>query len=137
EALERQREAACNQLLLQGQIALQKKNFQLSLSFYESAAGLRPSEDAFRALALARARAQEAARIQAAAVQVRREEALRRQREQELALVRVRVEEERRRREAEERALRQAQEDRDRVAYVKLLDEGQRLLAQGQYDPAI
>jgi tetratricopeptide (TPR) repeat protein len=136
-AQEQQRERAHQQLLLQGQLALQQNNFQLSFQLFESAAGLKRNDATFRELALARAKAEEAARVRAAEDQARREAELRRQREAELVQARAQLEEERRRHEAEERARRETQEARDQAEYTRLLDQGQRLLAQEKYAAAL
>jgi tetratricopeptide (TPR) repeat protein len=134
---EQQAARAHDQLLVQGRLALQQGNFQLSVQLFESALGLKRTDDGFRELAQARAQAEQTARARAAEEQARRADDLRRQRDEERAQLRAQVEAERRRRADEERAQREAQEARDRAAYTQLLDQGQRLLAQEKYDAAL
>jgi tetratricopeptide (TPR) repeat protein len=134
---EEQRRRAQEQLLSQARIALQGKNFSLSIQLFDSAAGLHPSDDVFRELAQAKARAAEEARVAAQAEQARREAELRRQREAQLVQARLQLEEARKQREAEEKARLAAQETRDKAEYTRLLDEAQRLQATQKYDQAV
>jgi tetratricopeptide (TPR) repeat protein len=124
-------------LVGQARIAIQTKNFSLSLQLFESATALQPSDELYRELALARARAEEEARAAAALDQARKEGELRRQREEQLALARSRVEESRRQRAAEEQARRAAQQQQDDAEYTRLLDAAQRFQAQQKYDQAV
>jgi tetratricopeptide (TPR) repeat protein len=134
---EEQRRRAHAQLLGQARIALQGKNFSLSIQLFESASSLRPSEDLYRELALARAQAAEETRRAEAAEQALREAAARRRRDEQLAQARAQVEEVRRRRDDEEQARLAAQQARDQEEYAKLLDAAQRLQAQQKFDQVV
>jgi tetratricopeptide (TPR) repeat protein len=136
EQRRRQSDQAQAQLLVQARVALKTQNFSISLQLFESAASLRPSDDAYRELALARAAADRAARDRAAAEEAARQAARDRQRAEELAQVRRRLGDEQARRQDQDLARRKDQERRDGQVYQGLFDQGQRLLAQGKYDEA-
>jgi tetratricopeptide (TPR) repeat protein len=134
---QQQCELAHAQLLLQAQAALKQQNFTVSIQFYESALALKPTDDGYRELAQARARAAEAERARAAEARARREAEVVRQRDAEVAQLRAQLVQERQRHEAEEQARRRSLADRDQAEYARLLDDGQRLLAQAKYDRAV
>ncbi len=134
---EQQRDLAYNQLIVQGQAAFQANNFQVSIQIFQSAVALKRTDEGFRALALARARAEEAARARAAEEALAREAALRQQRDQEIQQIRAQVIEERQQIAAREKALLEAQATRDQATYARLLDDAQRQMAKGEFDPAI
>src|SRR5262249_39310928 len=135
-AQEQQRQRAYDELFAGAQRAVQQGNYPQAVQMFQSAVALKRTEAGMRELAQARAKVDAAAQAKAAEEKARREAEQRKQREAELARVRNQVEEERRKREAEELARRKAQEARDQAAYVQLLDDGKKLMAQGKFDAA-
>ncbi len=133
-----QREAASRRLLVQAQELVRASRYANSISLYESAAALRPNDDAIlRELALARAKAAETARANFAEAQAAREAQLRRQRETELATVRTQLDAERQRRIDADAAGRKNLDERDRSEYDRLMTLAQQLSAKQQYDQAV
>jgi hypothetical protein len=135
-AQEQQKQKAYDDLFAGGERALQQGNYPQAIQMLQSAVALKQTDAATRELALAKSRVDEAARKKAADDQARREADLRKQREADLARVRAQVAEEQRKRAVEEDARRKAQEARDQATFAKLLDDGKRLLSQGNYDAA-
>jgi tetratricopeptide (TPR) repeat protein len=136
-ALEVQRQRAHEQLLLQGQRALQQRHYQQAVQLLEGAEALQSTAPGRTALAQARAQAGAATRARAAEEKARQDRELLRQRAAELARGQARVAEERRRREAAAVTRRKDQQARDQAAYARLLDDGNRFLAQQKYDAAL
>jgi tetratricopeptide (TPR) repeat protein len=136
KAQEAQRQKAYDDLYAGGHRAFQQGNYAQAIQMLQSAVALKQTDVAVRELAQARAKADEGARAKAAADKAQHDAEVKRQQDTELARVRAQVEEERKKREAEELARRKAQEAHDQAAYAKLLDDGKRLLGQGQFDAA-
>jgi tetratricopeptide (TPR) repeat protein len=139
-----QRVQAQTVLVKQAQLSFQTRNFRFSVSVFESAVALAPAPDIvgvpvpvaavdpWRELAMARLEADRQAQLVQAQFIAIQENALRKQREQELAAAQVVIAEQQRKIEA----LRQAQLQRDKKAYVKALAEGQEQLGKGNFDAA-
>lgn len=132
-----QRERAHRELYTQAQVAFRDGNFAVSINLFESALALKRTDEGYRELALARARQQERERRKAAEAAGQREFEARVRAEKEVLALRAQVEEERRQTTAREEARRREQEARDQVEYTRLVDQGQRQMAQQKYDEAV
>jgi len=129
--------AAHNQLLLQARLAFKGRDVNLSIQLYESALALDQSDEVHRELAAARAELDRVTKQRLAEEAKLRDLQVQQQREGELAKARARLETERKQREQEEAALRKTQEDRDNAAFLRLVDQGEKHLAEAKYNAAI
>src|SRR5262249_51726476 len=136
-AEQQRREAAYAALIAQGQVAIQKNNFNVSIQIFQSAVSLKQSDEGFRLLALAKAKAAAESQARAAEAVAAHERELRLQQERELEKARVRLEKERERVAAATLAAQKAREQRENAAYQKLLDDAQRFSAQKKYDVTV
>jgi tetratricopeptide (TPR) repeat protein len=136
-ALRRQREAAFDQLLLQGQGALQVGNVTAAIPLFEAAINLRQTDQALQLLAQARAASVRQANDRAEQDRLARQTQQLRQREQDLARARQELDRERDRLRAEAQTRRKAQETQDLTAFQKLVDSGKGQMAAKQFEPAL
>jgi tetratricopeptide (TPR) repeat protein len=132
QVLAQKRERAGEQLLGQSRRAQQQGDYRQAVQALESAVALKPTPETQRELAEARAAARQALLVQAATEKAHQQAELNRQRQQAAQ----QVDAERQRREAETEAHRKAQEAADQAAHTRLLEEGKRQLAKGNYPAA-
>jgi tetratricopeptide (TPR) repeat protein len=132
QALAQQRERGHQQLVAQGRHALQQGDYRQAVQTLESAVALKPTEETKHELAEAKAAARQAFLVKSATDKAHQQAELNRQRQ----LAAQQVEAERLHREAAADARRKAQEAADRAAHQRLLDEGKRQLAKGNYPAA-
>jgi tetratricopeptide (TPR) repeat protein len=140
QQLVQQRAVAQTLLLKQAQVTFQAKNFNFSVSFYESAVNIAPppiaaagAPDPWRELAQAKAAAAKQAQLYQAQLLAQKESDLRKQRELELQQAQQQLEQQQKQLEVQRQALVQ----KDKQAYSKALKEGQELMQKGDYDAAV
>jgi tetratricopeptide (TPR) repeat protein len=131
------RQRAQSDLVTQARLALKVGNFSLSISKFQSAVALSPNDELYRELALARAQAARNAELAAAQVQAQREANLRKQREKEYFQARQTIAQNHLFTQTALGGQHKSQQERDQLAYQSAFDQGQRLLAKGDYDGAI
>jgi tetratricopeptide (TPR) repeat protein len=136
-ALRRQREAAFDQLLLQGQGALQVGNVTAAIPLFEAAINLRQTDQALQLLAQARATSVRQTNERAERDRLAGQARVLRQREQDLARARQELERERDRLRTQSQALRKTQEAQDSAAFQQLVDRGKGQLTAKQFEPAL
>lgn len=136
--LEERRRLAYSQLITQAQVALKIGNFSLAITKFQSAGGLMPHDDlVLRDLALARAQAEKAAQLKAAQEAAARAAALQKEKEAALLQAKLQLEAEKQKALAELEAQKKIQQERDKAAYQRAIDEAQNLMRLGKYDEAI
>jgi hypothetical protein len=129
--------AAHNHLLVQARLAIKRRDMNLSIQFYESALELHRTEEASHELAAARAEVERATKQHIAVKDKLHELKAQESREEELAKASARIEAEHDKRQQEEAALRKTQDDRDQAEYLRLVDQGQKQMAEMKYTAAI
>lgn len=133
----RQRELAQNQLLSQARLAIQGNKFSIAIQLFDGAIAFRPNDDALlREMAQAKARWEDDRRRAIQTEIQQREEAQRRQRELALAASRQLWVSERQSFAQNVLGFQTQQRQQDVSDYTRLLDQAQRLKAQGRYDQA-
>jgi hypothetical protein len=106
----RQRDLACQQLLVQARAARDAQNLTVAIQLYDSALGIDRRDEVAREQVLVRAKLEEQNRVRAAQEVAAREVTLRKEREAELARAQAKLEAERQQRLVAEQARLQAQE---------------------------
>ncbi|HQR06165.1 MAG TPA: tetratricopeptide repeat protein [Gemmatales bacterium] len=133
----RQREAAQSQLLSQARLALQVGKFSIAIQLFDGALAFRPTDDALlRETAQARVRWEEDRRRLIQTEWQHQAEAERRQRELALAAGRQLWVSERQSFVQNVLGFQTQQRQQDVAEYTRLLDQAQRLKAQGRYNQA-
>lgn len=142
---------AQNQLLTQAKFALQTKNFGISVNLFQGAMNLTPPAPpptvivpapvqppvVFQDFAQARVEAERRSRLREAELAAAREETLRKERERQLQESQAKLEAERVAAKAKLDAVRAAQKARDDQGFADSIAQGQRLLTQSKYEPAL
>jgi tetratricopeptide (TPR) repeat protein len=134
---QRLRDAAQQQLVLQARVAFKNNQIALAIQLFDGAVAFRPSDDALlREAAAARARGEAERRRLLVEQEARRTEGLRRQRDLELTSARQQWIAERKQFDQGFEEFHKLQLTQQTADYTRLLDQAQRLKAQGRFDQA-
>lgn len=133
----RQQDLAVQQMLSQARIAIQVKNFSVAVQLFEGACAMRPADESLqRESAALRAQLERDRRLMFLAQQAQAEEARRRQWTLDMSTTRQLWTREREQFQLSLQPVFHQQQQLDQSNYTRLLDQAQRLKAQGRLDEA-